>query len=416
MLGGIQVNEPNHEIWAQALKKYNFNTTSTTVYAHQGDWDSSNLWYELEIPSVISEIRAAKAEGLKAVLIARVALDHAFSRNEFLWHGMIMPKTRSELDEWFSSYKYFVVELAKVAQRENVDLFGIGSEMNSLSSTTKLETLSGLSEFYLDTDKRQKEVQLISNRFLEQNLIDTKVQNTEDIGKFSENLTREISIQRDWAKQTTWAQKPDTQRLELINQRREYLEKKWREIIASVREVYSGKITYAANFDQYKEVGFWNALDIVGINAYFSLADEDKICLNTLSEHKSAWKKVFKDIRKYLADNNIKKKVLFSELGYTARKCSTAHPWASEGYKVVHREDSPEDVMFFEQLPLSSESRYQALKSLQMVSPENRDIFSGLLYWKFSTIPAHKEIEPFVIILDNNKKDKSLSALQLFNK
>ena len=48
----------------------------------------------------------------------------------------------------------------------------------------------------------------------------------------------------------------------------------WRRVIASIREVYDGPLTYAANFDVYADVPFWDALDLVGIDAYFELVDE----------------------------------------------------------------------------------------------------------------------------------------------
>ena len=36
----------------------------------------------------------------------------------------------------------------------------------------------------------------------------------------------------------------------------------WRELIAEVRKVYKGKLTYAANWDEYKRVPFWDALGL----------------------------------------------------------------------------------------------------------------------------------------------------------
>ena len=92
-LGGIQVNEPDQEAWVRTLDEVGMNTVAVTVYARQGDWDSANLWFDDEAPWAVNEIRVAKARGLKVVLVLRVALDHAFERNKFFWHGMIMPHT-----------------------------------------------------------------------------------------------------------------------------------------------------------------------------------------------------------------------------------------------------------------------------------------------------------------------------------
>ena len=81
-LGGIQVNEPEHETWVRTLDEVGMNTVAVTVYARQGDWDSANLWFDDEAPWVINEIRVAKAHGLKVVLVLRVALDLAESQRE----------------------------------------------------------------------------------------------------------------------------------------------------------------------------------------------------------------------------------------------------------------------------------------------------------------------------------------------
>jgi serralysin len=46
----------------------------------------------------------------------------------------------------------------------------------------------------------------------------------------------------------------------------------WKEMIADVREVYSGKLTYSSNWDGELEfIGFWNDLDYIGISAYYDL-------------------------------------------------------------------------------------------------------------------------------------------------
>ena len=137
-LGGIQVNEPDHEAWVRALTESGMNTVAVTVYAKQGDWDSTNLWWEDEEPWVLSEVRAARKMGLDVVLVLRVALDHAFERNKFFWHGMIMPDSDEALNEWFDRYSDYVLEWARIAEEEGIDVLAIGSELNSMANTVPL--------------------------------------------------------------------------------------------------------------------------------------------------------------------------------------------------------------------------------------------------------------------------------------
>src|SRR6185295_8894399 len=49
-------------------------------------------------------------------------------------------------------------------------------------------------------------------------------------------------------------------------------ERAWRELIAAVRVLYPGAVTYAANWDRAPEIPFWDALDFVGVDAYYPLA------------------------------------------------------------------------------------------------------------------------------------------------
>ena len=46
----------------------------------------------------------------------------------------------------------------------------------------------------------------------------------------------------------------------------------WNDLIQSVREVYAGEITYAANwYEEFEKIPFWDDLDYIGIQAYFPL-------------------------------------------------------------------------------------------------------------------------------------------------
>src|SRR3989442_847466 len=47
---------------------------------------------------------------------------------------------------------------------------------------------------------------------------------------------------------------------------------RWRALIAKVRRAFPGELTYSANWDDYENVGFWDALDLVGLSGYYELA------------------------------------------------------------------------------------------------------------------------------------------------
>ena len=64
-------------------------------------------------------------------------------------------------------------------------------------------------------------------------------------------------------------------------------EARWRKIIAAVRQVYHGKITYGGNWDSYQQVKFWDALDYIGVLAYFPLTKTEN---PSAPEIATAWK------------------------------------------------------------------------------------------------------------------------------
>ena len=49
----------------------------------------------------------------------------------------------------------------------------------------------------------------------------------------------------------------------------------WKQLIQKVRTVYSGPLTYAANWDEYHEISFWQDLDYIGCLLYTSPSPRD---------------------------------------------------------------------------------------------------------------------------------------------
>ncbi len=411
-LGGIQVNEADHRRWFDVLQQAGMNTVAVTVYAKQGDWDTDNLWWEEEEEAVVAEIRGAKGRGLHVVLVLRVALDHAFERNEFLWHGMIMPANDTLLDNWFRRYGTFVRKWAEAAAVEGVDVFGIGSEMSSLASTVEVETIPALEEYYLNDEKqeRRKELILQYEDELGPDHLSTRGETTFDsLGSY---LDAQTKTWQTWAGRLS--RSDEREAIDRINQRRHRLESYWREIIRETRRTYKGKLTYAANFDQFHDVSFWDDLDLIGINAYFELREfEEVLEAETLfSRLETGWTDTLSGIRSFRAQNGfVDKPVLFTEIGYTYRANSTVHPWAGDGFSLLENGDAGR-VMIWGDQPQDFTERATALRALNSamrklddrMQSERRDgearLLTGLLYWKLSTEPAHHEIEPFVHILN----------------
>ncbi len=416
-LGGIQVNEPDHTAWIRALAESGMNTVSVTVYAKQGDWDSTNLWWEDEEPWVVQEARAARKGGLDVVLVLRVALDHAFERNKFFWHGMIMPASDEALNEWFDRYSRYVLKWARIAEEEGIDVLAIGSELNSMTNTVPVAELPALEEYWSNEQKVDRE----NARVLEhRDSIEGKqiwVRGNEGYEGLEPFLADRATAHALWAEEVSFLDAADP--VASVNARRQLLADRWTDLIDQVRGVYTGPLTYAANFDQFESVGFWDKLDLISINAYFPLRKRDLPSSSDSARtvlFTTRWTNIFQTIdalriRQGVPDH----RVLFTELGYTRRANSTIEPWASHGFSVL---PSPEGsrLMIWEEQPDDPTERAQAVRGLYEANlAMGGDFLAGILYWKLSTEPAHLEVEPFVLIIGERAgNDPLLGELERF--
>ncbi|MDT0606733.1 glycoside hydrolase family 113 [Croceitalea rosinachiae] len=101
-----------------------------------------------------------------------------------------------------------------------------------------------------------------------------------------------------------------------------YRPKFWKELIEKVRNRYSGKLTYAANWDEYTRTPFWSELDYIGVDAYFPLSEEK----NPTKEHmKKGWQK-WKIALKNISEEK-DKPIVFTEFGYRSMDYTAKKPW-----------------------------------------------------------------------------------------
>jgi hypothetical protein len=99
--------------------------------------------------------------------------------------------------------------------------------------------------------------------------------------------------------------------------------KKWDELIAEVKSVYSGKLTYAMNWDDdFDDIKFWDQMDYIGIQAYFPLTKNRN---PSLGDVKNGWTKHIEKLEK--VSKEYAKPILFSEIGYRSDEIATVEPW-----------------------------------------------------------------------------------------
>jgi len=97
----------------------------------------------------------------------------------------------------------------------------------------------------------------------------------------------------------------------------------WRALIDQVRQRYSGRLTYAANWvAEAERVKFWDALDLIGIDAYMPLTKDDPD--PTVAELVRGWQPWRRRLASLSA--SVDRPVLFTELGYPSRLGAADRP------------------------------------------------------------------------------------------
>ncbi len=99
-------------------------------------------------------------------------------------------------------------------------------------------------------------------------------------------------------------------------------------LIKQVRNIYQGKITYAANWDNYLNIRFWDQVDFIGINAYFPLSQEATPGVNALN---SAWKKEKASLAELSREYH--KAIVFTEFGYRSVDAAVGNQWELEHHR-----------------------------------------------------------------------------------
>ncbi|MEO1437932.1 MAG: hypothetical protein AAFV80_20490 [Bacteroidota bacterium] len=97
----------------------------------------------------------------------------------------------------------------------------------------------------------------------------------------------------------------------------------WIQLIQDVREMYSGKLTYAANwYHEYENIMFWDQLDFIGVQAYFPLSNKDQPSVEQLS---AGWQKHLETLEGI--HKQFQRPILFTEMGYKSTPNGAERPW-----------------------------------------------------------------------------------------
>lgn len=104
-------------------------------------------------------------------------------------------------------------------------------------------------------------------------------------------------------------------------------EAEWRSLIRAVRQVFSGRLTYSGNWaGDYEIAPFWDALDFIGVDAYFPLSDRPDADRATLA---AGARRVVAELR--AAAERYRKPVILTEVGFAAHRGAWVEPHQEGG-------------------------------------------------------------------------------------
>jgi hypothetical protein len=143
--------------------------------------------------------------------------------------------------------------------------------------------------------------------------------------------------------------------------------KRWRKVIVGVRERFSGTIVYASNWGgEETGLNWWDAVDLIGVDAYQPLSDENDPSVEDLV---TAWSSYVDE----LADlsDRWNKPIVFTEIGYRSIDGAARWPWDWQRTASIDLQEQSDCY----------EAAFEAVW--------DQPWFGGLFWWDWSADPGY---------------------------
>ena len=140
---------------------------------------------------------------------------------------------------------------------------------------------------------------------------------------------------------------------------------KWRSLIKDVRAIYSGPITYAANWgEEFENLSFWDDLDLIGLNCYYPLSSKELTTKSQMEKEMAKTAKIVAQISK-----KYQKKVWLTEAGFRSIEACWRQPHAQPGNQDFNEVDQ---ALCYEVLTESI--------------AKSKDVVTGVFFWKWPSM------------------------------
>ena len=144
---------------------------------------------------------------------------------------------------------------------------------------------------------------------------------------------------------------------------------KWKEMIDTIRTVYDGKLTYAANWGrEFENITFWSELDAIGLNGYYPLSSEARPTDAELVRGARSWMGMADSVS--LAYD---RPLWLTEIGYRSVEGAWMNPHAEAGER-----------------PVSLNAQYRCYDALAAAAVRSTRL-RGMFIWKWPSYLGHNE-------------------------
>ena len=97
----------------------------------------------------------------------------------------------------------------------------------------------------------------------------------------------------------------------------------WFPLIARLREIYSGRLSYSANWDHYDSVPFWDQLDALALTGYYELSRTTDPTQELLD---GSWRWIRNRLLAW-RERHPEQRIIFTEVGYHSQDGTAMTPW-----------------------------------------------------------------------------------------
>jgi len=139
----------------------------------------------------------------------------------------------------------------------------------------------------------------------------------------------------------------------------------WRAVVKAVRAAYRGPLIYAANYGEEVNITWWDALDAIGIDAYYPLTQSKR---PTLAQLKAAWAPIVSRLGQL--SKKWDRPIVLTEIGYRSLDGANREPC---NYQIAGLLDLEEQADCYEAV-------FEAFAGQAW--------WRGMFWWNWTTDPA----------------------------